>query len=128
MALEANITADDKFFVGEDKKIRLPVYADAALTTMQDVSGFALSWKLVTAPGQAALITKTSGAGIAVTGVFNASPSLNTQRVEITIDDTDTDGLSAAASYYHELKRTDAGLEAVLMHGRVRLKARVHLT
>lgn len=125
MALRSDITGDALWFRGEDKKLQFTLYTSAAQTAIVDASGFALSWKLAIAPGAAALVTKTSGSGISVSGAFNADPDLNTQVVEVTIDDTDTDGLSSLA-FWHELKRTDAGLEAVLVHGRVTLLAPVH--
>lgn len=131
MSLDAPVTADARFHVGEDKKLRFSIYTDSTKTGVQDVTGFALSWKLATAPGQAALVTKTVGSGIAISGVFNADPDLNTQVIEVTIDDVDTQPDSgtalAAATYFHELKRTDAGLEAVLAYGKLRLIPTVHL-
>ena len=128
MPLEAPVTRDDRVFLGEDRKLRFAIYADAAQTTMQDVAGWALSWKLVTKPGDTtALITKTVGSGIAITGAFNASPALNTQRIEVTIDDTDTEALSDGTKW-HELKRTDNALETVLAHGTFYLHQPVHRT
>lgn len=127
MALRSDITGDALWFRGEDKKLQITLYADAGRTTIVDASGFALSWRLASAPGAAALVTKTSGSGINVSGAFNADPTLNAQVVEVAIDDTDTDGLTALA-FWHELKRTDAGLEAVLVHGRVTLLAPVHIS
>ncbi len=128
MPLDAPVTRDERVFLGEDRKLRFAIYADAAQTTMKDVSGWTLSWKLTTKPGAAALLTKTSpSGGIAITGAFNATPALNTQRIEVTIDDTDTDGL-AAGTKWHELKRTDGSLETVLAHGTFYLHQPVHLT
>lgn len=133
MSLDAPITADDRWHVGEDKTLSFVIYTDSTKTVVRDVTGFALSWKLATAPGQAALLTKaTGGSGITISGVFNADPDVNTQVVDVAIADTDTqpDAGSAlpASTYYHELKRTDAGLEAVLAQGRVRLLSSVHLS
>lgn len=127
MALRADITGDALWFRGEDKRLQFVVYADATRAAVVDASAFALSWKLTTAPGTAALVTKTTGSGISVSGTFNADPTLNAQVVEVAVDDTDTDGLTAL-TLWHELKRTDAGLEGVLAHGRATLLAPVHLT
>lgn len=132
MSLEANITRDDRWHIGEDKKLRFPIYADADRAVCLDASGFALSWKLKTAlTSGTVLLTKTSGSGIAVTGVFNADPAVNTQVVEVTIDDVDTQpdsgsALLDATTYYQELKRTDAGLEQVLAQGRVTFLPAIH--
>lgn len=127
MPAVANITQDDGWYKGTDKKLRYSIFSDDAQTTPLDVSTFALSWQLSSKPGQAPTLTKTLGSGITVTGVFNASPSLNTQVVEVAIADTDTDAL-AATTWWHELKRTDAGLEEVLAHGYARLLQPVHLS
>ena len=117
----ANITADDKFYRGEDKVLRFTIYTDDTEAVCQDVAGFALSWKLTTRPGATALVTKTP----TIAGTFNSSPGSNAQRVTVTVDDTDTDGLTPT-TYYHELKRTDAGNEAVLAQGRLQLLPAVH--
>jgi len=127
MALRVDITSDDRWFRGEDKRLQFVIYADASRAEVADASGFALSWKLASALGGTALVTKTTGSGISVSGTFNADPALNTQVVEVAVDDTDTDGLTTG-TLWHELKRTDAGLEAVLAHGRATILAPVHLT
>lgn len=128
MPHESPVSRDDKVFLGVDLKLSLTIYADAAQTTCQDVSGWALSWKLVSKAGTTpALLTKTSGSGIAVTGAFNATPSVNTQRVEVTLDDVDTDALTPGTKW-HELKRTDAGLESVLAFGPFYLHQPAHLS
>lgn len=128
MPFEAPVTRDDRVFLGEDRKIKFAIYADTTQTTIQDVSGWALSWKLVSKAGDAtALLTKTTSGGIAITGVFNASPSVNTQRIEVTIDDVDTDALTPGTKW-HELKRTDAGLESVLAFGTFYLHQPAHLS
>lgn len=119
--MAADITAADKWYAGEDKTLRFTIYTDDTEATCEDVSGFTLSWKLTTKPGATALLTKTG----TVSGTFNATPASNTQRVTVSIADTDTDALTAT-TYYHELKRTDAGNEAVLAQGRATLLKPVH--
>lgn len=132
MSIRSDITRDHRWHVGEDKKLRFTIYADAQQTACVDVSGFAVSWKLGTAAGTTGTvsITKTSGNGIGVAGVFNADPALNTQVIEVTVDDVDTqppsgDGV-APGTYYHELKRTDEGLEQILAKGTVTLLPAIH--
>lgn len=129
MSLIANITSDDAWHVGEDKILDYTIYGDAARTTCLDVSAFVLSWKL-SRGGTTGLVTKTSGSGITVAGTFNADPAVNTQVVRVAIDDVDTQPDTGPAltsgNYVHELKRTDAGLEAVLSHGRVQLLPSLH--
>lgn len=125
MSLEADITRDDRWHIGEDKKLRFTIYTDRTKTVVQDVTGFALSWRLRATPTGTVLLTKTTGSGIAISGVFNADPAINTQVIEVSVDDEDTqpDGGTALGSgtYYHELKRTDVGLEAVLAAGKLYL-------
>ena len=123
MAAQAPIREDAQFYRGTDRKIRFTVYstlpAPGVAGVCQDVaSGWAFGWILAASKGAAPAVTKTSGSGIAVVGAFNASPALNLQRVEVTIEDADTNGI-AAGEYWHELRRTDAGLEDVLAIGRV---------
>jgi hypothetical protein len=74
------------------------------------ISGWALAFYLKQKyPDAVALVTKTSGAGIAVTdataGVFT-----------ITLATADTD--QTPGPYYYDVWRTDAGQETALAHGR----------
>lgn len=115
-----HIDEDDALFIGEDKNLVCTIY-QADQRTRQDVSGWALSWRLKASLADAdgaALLTKTTSSGIALT-----TPTSGV--VTISIADTDTDGL-AAGRHYHELKRTDAGNETVLAHGRCVLRRGVH--
>jgi hypothetical protein len=141
----------DRIYVGEDKTLAFFVFAagtsqaqaeafvkvkrgtaTAAETTlagtavMLDVSGYAMSWVLRKGDKTAdpALLTKSTGAGtITITGVFNASSTLNTQQVNVALYDTDTaaaDGSSVVIppkTYRYALKRTDAGSETMLTVG-----------
>jgi hypothetical protein len=124
MADEQNVTADDDFFIGEDKTFPITVYTTTAHTLAQDVSGWALSWILKRKETDAdvdALLTKTTaGGGIALT-------TPGSGLVTVTVLDTDTDSFQPGA-YHHELKRTDAGFETVLTFGRVSLKRGIHRT
>lgn len=124
MSVTANVTRDDRVFLGEDKTLRFTIYSDAAQTLYQDASAFGLSWKLASKPGATAALTKTVGSGIAITGTYT-SPSVSTQKVEVSIADTDTDALTPG-TWYHELKRTDGGVEAVLAQGTIYFHKPVH--
>lgn len=73
----------------------------------------------------AALVTKTTAAGIAIAGAFNSVPGTNAQRATVTVDDTDTATLTAGVRAW-ELKRTDAGYETVLAYGALTLRRGVH--
>ncbi len=106
------------WFIGEDVTLRFTVYADASHAACVDVSTYALAYALrrLNTDSDPALITKTTGtATITVTGVFNSAPAVNTQRVLVSIVDTDTDGLEPGV-YMHALKRTNDGNETVLMY------------
>lgn len=128
MAAEFNITEADKFFLGEDKFIDFIVTGEDGLPL--DVTGLPLEWSLKKKDKDPdpPIIGKSIGSGITIVGVFNADPAINTQRVRVTLLDTDTDPfvtsglgtpytLKAKKEYRHSLKRTDAGFEAVLSYG-----------
>jgi hypothetical protein len=139
MALTLNITAEHDVYLGEDKRLNFgAVYNQGELTDEQleaaiadetatpiDVSGWDLIWVLRTTDKNAtALIEKTSADGITIEGTFNASQALNTQKVIVTLADTDSydpDASPAVAlrarKYRHSLKRMDDGAETVLASG-----------
>ena len=121
MSIESSITGEAHFFAGEDKLLSYEIFAAGSTTLMEDVSTFTLRWELRRwGPSGVSVAAKTSGAGITVTGIYNAARAVNTQRVIVTIADIDTDAL-AAGRYACALKRMDDGLEAVLSHGQVDL-------
>jgi hypothetical protein len=116
-----NIDDDDAWFIGEDKILGPFTVYQQNKRTPQNITGWSVSWMmkrdLDDVDGDAVL-QKTTSAGITLTtptsGILN-----------ITIADTDTDGL-AAGTYYHEVKRTDAGNETVLATGTCVLQQGVH--
>ncbi len=125
MARESNFDKDSNIFIGEDKQIRFPVYDDDADPVVPlDVSGFSMIWVLRKSDtaSDPALLSKTTGSGITITGTFNADPLINTQRVVVALADTDTAGndgsvLIPPKKYRYSLKRTDAGSETILAFG-----------
>ena len=121
MALQQTITADDHFFIGEDKELVYTIYTDDTQATCLDVTGYALRWRLRKTDGSPVLIEKTTaGGGIVISGVFNASPAQNLQRVTVTSLDVDTSVLAPGA-YRQRLARTDAGFKTTLVFGDVEL-------
>lgn len=127
MAIEFNITAADKFFLGEDKVIDITVLAADGVTPY-NIVGLPLEWNLrkKDSASDPALITKVP----TVTGVFNANPAVNTQKAHIVIASDDTDPLvtvglatpyklKAGFAYRHSLKRKDAGNETIASYGSV---------
>lgn len=120
MALRDDITADDDLYTGEDKSLVFTVYQSDG-TTAQNITGWTLSymWKLKPSDADAAaVLTKTTSAGIALTTPASGICT-------VTIEDTDTDSLTPQ-TYYHELKRTNAGSETVLTTGTVLLQRAIH--
>lgn len=116
-----------RLFIGTDYSYSFAVL-NADETEAEDVSTWALSWMLKTDANladSAASLTKTTVSGIAISGVYNATPASNTQRAVVTIADTDTTSL-IAGNYAWELKRTDAGSETVLAYGTITLIRSVH--
>jgi hypothetical protein len=115
-----NIDEDDDFFVGEDKSLIVTVYQQDK-RTLQNITSWSLSWMLkehLSDADNVALLTKTTSSGITLT-----TPTSGVCTVSIA--DTDTDSI-VPGRYYHELKRTDAGNETVLSHGRCVLRRGVH--
>jgi len=113
MAIESPISRAHRWFTGEDKTLKFPVYQGDDVTP-QDVTGWGLTWILrrKDADADPALLVKTP----TITGTYNATPALNTQRVEVSIVDTDTENF-AAGTYRYSLKRTDDGSETILAYG-----------
>jgi len=124
MSYESSIEATDHFFAGEDKTLSYEVFAEDGVA-MENVAAFAMEWTLrksltskqpYRAQGSVVVTKETGGSGITVTGAYDSVRASNTQRVIVTIADTDTENL-AGGRYVCSLKRTDAGIEAVLSHG-----------
>jgi len=129
MAYEHNIIADQHWFIGEDKFLEFEILADDGklvsdpTKAVEDVTTWVIVWsmKKTDAASDPALVEKrTTTGGIAITGIYNATRSVNTQRVRVTIDDSDTD-LLKAATLRHSLKRLTSGSETILTFGSVAL-------
>ena len=112
---------DATLWIGTDHQYVFHIQNEAE-TAAVDIT----SWKVKRSVSHAdseAVLTKTA----VVSGTFNATPAVNTQRATVTVADTDTDGLSAR-TYRYELKRTDNNLETILAYGALELKQPVHRT
>jgi hypothetical protein len=116
-----------EYFIGTDHQFVYEILDDDESAAI-DVTSWALSWmwkRRASDPDERAVLTKTSGSGIAVAGTYNADPDVNLQRATVTVEDTDT--LTVAAGLYvFELKRTDAGFETVLAYGALTVRRGVH--
>jgi hypothetical protein len=108
MAVKTNIS----FFRGEDITLTVTV-------TDENIAGWGLAFSVAKGYGQTAVFTKTTAAleGIVRTDEANGE-------FEVTIADIDTDAL-ATGNYVWDVKRTDAGQEAVLAYGQLNLKPNV---
>jgi len=115
-------------FLGEDRQFVFTILNQAE-TVVIDITGWALSWMVKRYKSDAdlsAILTKTTGgAGIVISGVFNALPATNTQIATVTVADTDTATLTEELCHW-ELKRTDPGFETVLAYGTLELILAVH--
>lgn len=140
MAYNRDITADDKVFFDTDRTLVYTVYAGdptaaqiaAGTAVPLNVAGFTVAWVLRKTPTSAVpLIEKTnegSPSDISITGVYNVSPLINTQRIEVILRDYDTYDPTGsptvevkAGNYHYALKRLDTDAEAILAWGRFRL-------
>jgi len=108
MAEHENIS----MFRGEDKVLQV------TLDPVVNITGWALTFTLRLTTGEAtALIEKTVGAGIVITGGA-------TGVFQVTLADTDTIGFQPG-KYVFDCKRTDAGSETILVYGTLTLLAEV---
>jgi hypothetical protein len=123
MARRQNIGGSEDWFIGEDKTLPFEVYDGAAESTIIDVTGWAMEFRMrLPIEGDRVVLTRTTGGStITITGSFNASPTTNTQRVNVLVEDTDTDNFQPGR-YYYVLRRPDAGNETVLAYGDIDLK------
>ncbi len=108
MSRRSDIKTTDYWFKGEDKVFQFTIQDSAGAAV--DITGWTLSWAIATARGTAPALTVAGAITDAANGVCT-----------VTIADTDTDGLTAQ-TYEYDLKRTDAGSEAILAHGRAVLQ------
>lgn len=122
MAVE-DIRESARFFTNTDKTFTFTIVDDDGAA--KNVSGWALSWVLKRTKADAdasAIITKTTAAG----GITIVNGPAGIVRVSIAAGDTDE--TVKARVYWHELKRTDTGLKAVLTHGLAVLRKGAHLS
>jgi hypothetical protein len=126
VANKFDIREGDRWFTNTKYTIKHKVY-EADGVTPRNVAGNGFSWMLkrrLTDADADAVLTKTST--IVVTGTFNINPAINTQLVEVPIQDDDTDGTFKAGVYAIELKRTDPGLETVFTQGTAIIRQSAH--
>lgn len=120
MAVQRDITAADMFFMGEDKILEFTVFGQDNVTPL-DLTGLTLEWNMRRTDNAAdpAILTKGPGSGLAIVGVYNVVPAVNTQRIRISFAPTDTSGLKANFPYRHSLKRKDIGAYGIFSFGSI---------
>lgn len=123
----AKLQPISQLFIAADYVLKFTIY-DPTETTIVDVSGMSLSWMLkkrLSHPDSRKLLEKTLGSGIVVSGVHNPNPSINTQKVLVTVKASDTVAF-APKTIAHELKRMDVDFETPLSYGPAVLVRGVH--
>lgn len=121
MAEEAALvdaTSEQGLYVGADQSVELTVYSNSAKTTIQDVTGWTilLDIRRKDTSASPALLSKTG----TVSGVFNATPASNTQKVTFTLSDDDLAATIFTGDEFegrYSIWRTDAGSEQPLRFG-----------
>lgn len=117
MALKVQIGGSDstgRIFVGEDKVLRFEVLDSAEAPV--DIAGWGISFVVRHVTSETtALVTKTA----AITGAFNASRSVNTQRAVITLSDDDLSAtkFTRSGTHVYSLKRVDDASETIINYG-----------
>lgn len=127
MGFDGLIETALEYWLGTDKAWDFTVYTSAGKTTIRDVTGYNTSFKVKRALSDADGSALISATGV-VSGTFNANPAVNTQKITVTLVDTDTDTEVNPGSAFWELKRTDANFETPLAYGSIDLRRAVHVS
>ena len=111
MANRVMIGGGGALFVGEDKTISVEVLDADDIPVNITGWGVALSVKSEEADAVAVLSATAS-----ITGTYNATRAVNTQRAAFTLTDTQTAAV-VAGLYRYSVKRTDDGSETIVAFG-----------
>jgi hypothetical protein len=104
------ISADDAWFTGEDQNLQFTI--SSATGGVQDISGWAIQFKMAATKTGVAVLTKSATLTTPGSGICTVSSIAS-----------DTSGFTAG-TYYYTLSRTDSGLNGVVAHGPVVLLGR----
>lgn len=141
MFREHHFTKEDGLFLGDNFELEFEILSDqpeldesdpdfeSSARVPEDVTGWDLAFYVRlkdTSTGEPLLEKRVgSPGGVEVTGTYNATRSVNTQRVVVTVDDADTDADSVfvqkAKTYRYALKRMNTDFEKVLVRGKLPL-------
>lgn len=99
---------------------------DATGATARNIAGYAITFDIRRSHGStSALLSKTVGAGLTISGTFNSVLATSTQVVTVAVADTDMTTAIFGTNggvFYYSLKRTDTGAEAVLAYGTITIQ------
>lgn len=111
MALRADVSQRDDWYVGETKTLQFTIWSDKAKTTAEDITGWTLAYDFY--EDKSVAFTLTSGGGdITITDATNGV-------LNVVVPKAKTDALTSLRNLHHVLRRTDAGNEAILSTGDV---------
>lgn len=122
-------TSTERIFLGCDysKPWKVADYdTDSTGATAKNITGWAITFEIRRAASTStALLTKTVGSGLTISGSFNSVLATSTQVVTLALADTDlttaTFG-SLGGRFMYSLKRTDDTFETILAYGPIVLE------
>lgn len=117
----------ERVFLGTDwtKAWKVADYdADSTGATAKDIAGWAITFEIRKTPSTSgtALLSKTVGSGLTISGTFNSVLATSTQKVTLAVADTDIVPATFGANgglFYYSLKRTDDTFETILAYGKI---------
>lgn len=118
-----NITEKKPLLKNADQSLSVEVFQDGSSNAdvmdntapVENITGWALRWRLVEHLTNTVVVEKTTGHGIVIAGVYNVDPSLNTQYAVITLSAADM--ALDSELYDHGFWRTDSGHNTPLCKG-----------
>lgn len=139
MAYRRDFTKVNDIIIGDDLEFQFEIFKSDLVATFdattgqdvyvsgtpEDVSLWLFRWELRvkdTSTGTP-ILSKILGSGITITGTYDADHAANTQRVVVTIADTETYSdadviLIPPKTYVYSLKRDDPGSEKTVVYGK----------
>lgn len=121
MAIETGLA----MFTGTDRRFIFHVVNEEQ-TAAVNIADWTLSFQVKAAIGDTSpLLSKTTSAGIAISGSYNSAPASNTQRATVTLDAADTENFEDGVTFW-ELRRTNTGFNNPVAYGLLEFKQNVH--
>lgn len=104
---------DRECFRGEDVELDVTVYVDDDSSVTDDITGWAISFELMTANNGTPILTASVGDGITLDDPANGGLTIS-----LSGDDLDR----TPRGYYYTISRTDVGSRRLLAYGIFRIK------